>query len=708
MFDLPGIFGTLANLLVVIIGFGLIVFVHELGHFVAAKWAGIRVLAFSMGMGPVLLSYRKGLGFRRGSSDQEYLGVLNAQTAGATTIERSPSGDLISPTEYRLSALPLGGYVKMLGQEDINPGAVSNASDSYQNTPVPKRLVVISAGVVMNVITAAILFIVVFMVGLESNPPIVGSVVSGSPAETATPVDAEGIAPGLQRGDVVTRVNRSTIYGYRDIITAIGLSSKTEPSVITVQRDGHPDPILFSVMPVKNQASGLLDIGVLSPQSTTVYSGTDPEIWSRIVNTEGLNGINQGEELIAVNGQRVDTPYAILDAAAESGGAPVRLEFAAGYEKIARTLMLEPTIETMSEPVTIGDSLLPVEHILGLTGVLTVNRHIAADDAEQGLMPGDRFTRIGTLIHPSQPEGVRKVRSLAGKSVEIEIDRGGEPLTLKVDVSTGGTIGFTQGSSFDTANIVGEPLKIDGQPSAGSRLVSRPGTRILSINAKPIKSLSEISSVIAETLRSDYMLGQSDRFDLAVEMRLPLPTQPDGTEPVVTETWTLTRDEVKQIMELGWTLPGGQAVVGLFEPVTVIDKSPGPVAAVKRGLHESKRVMAMTYMTFVRLFEGSVQLKQLKGPVGIAHLGTQVADQGFMMVLFFMGLISVNLAVINFLPLPIVDGGQFIMLLYEGIRGKPLPIPLQNAVTMLGLVLIAGVFLYITFHDVSRLLFGGL
>ena len=68
MFNLPGPFGTLTNLLVIILGFGSIIFVHELGHFLAAKWAGIRVLAFSIGMGPVVCSYRKGLGWRKGSS----------------------------------------------------------------------------------------------------------------------------------------------------------------------------------------------------------------------------------------------------------------------------------------------------------------------------------------------------------------------------------------------------------------------------------------------------------------------------------------------------------------------------------------------------------------------------------------------------------------------------------------------------------------
>ena len=83
--------------------------------------------------------------------------------------------------------------------------------------------------------------------------------------------------------------------------------------------------------------------------------------------------------------------------------------------------------------------------------------------------------------------------------------------------------------------------------------------------------------------------------------------------------------------------------------------------------------------------QGTVKAEHLEGPVGIAHLGTMIADRGFIWVMFFLGLISVNLAVINFLPLPIVDGGQFLMLCYEGLRSRPAPTPAPPAATLAGL-----------------------
>ena len=125
---------------------------------------------------------------------------------------------------------------------------------------------------------------------------------------------------------------------------------------------------------------------------------------------------------------------------------------------------------------------------------------------------------------------------------------------------------------------------------------------------------------------------------------------------------------------------------------------------MQMGVRETHRVMMSTYLTFARLFQGTVKIEHLKGPVGIAHIGTIIADRGLVWLTFFLALISVNLAVVNFLPLPIVDGGQFLFILYEQISGKPVPIGFQNVATLAGLVLIGSMFLIVTFNDIANLL----
>ncbi|VAX40752.1 Membrane-associated zinc metalloprotease, partial [hydrothermal vent metagenome] len=170
-----------------------------------------------------------------------------------------------------------------------------------------------------------------------------------------------------------------------------------------------------------------------------------------------------------------------------------------------------------------------------------------------------------------------------------------------------------------------------------------------------------------------------------------------------TVTTSIPPDQLARLHTLSWDLPFGTWV---FQPESFLLQATGPLDAIRMGINRTQRMMAMTYLTLARLVQGTVKVDNLKGPVGIAHLGTQVATRGYIWLIFFLGLISVNLAVVNFLPLPIADGGQFLMLLYEQIRGRPLPIPVQNAVTAVGLLMLVSIFLLVTYNDVARL-FGG-
>jgi regulator of sigma E protease len=142
-----------------------------------------------------------------------------------------------------------------------------------------------------------------------------------------------------------------------------------------------------------------------------------------------------------------------------------------------------------------------------------------------------------------------------------------------------------------------------------------------------------------------------------------------------------------------------------FDPVYVIRSSGGnPLAAVAMGARESWKFIVLTYLTIDRLVRGSVGVDQLHGPVGIVHVGTKVADRGFTYLVFFLAIISVNLAVLNFLPLPIVDGGMFLFLIYEKIKGRPPSAGFQNAAMMLGLLLIGTAFVVTFYNDIARLL----
>ncbi len=210
-FHLASLAGTLSstgNILLILLGFSVVIFFHELGHFSVAKWAGIRVQKFAIGFGPEMLGFSMG------------------------------------ETRYSLNLLPLGGYVKMLGQEDFEIDksgelALSDDPRSFMNKPVGHRMAVVSAGVIMNLLLAAVLFMVVFMVGKREESPMIGEVVADTPASKA----------GLQAGDRVVSINRFEISNFNEISTAVRLAAPFEPLTFVIEREGEPKPLTKSVVP---------------------------------------------------------------------------------------------------------------------------------------------------------------------------------------------------------------------------------------------------------------------------------------------------------------------------------------------------------------------------------------------------------------------------------------------------------------------------
>lgn len=709
MLDLPYPLGTIVDLLIVILGFGAIVFIHELGHFLAARWAGIRVLTFAVGFGPALVSWRKGLGWRRGSSEAEYTRRLAAEAAGVKTAEgRVATHHGISPTEYRIGALPFGGYVRMLGQDDLNPGAVSQATDSYQRCRPWKRMVVISAGVVFNLISAALLFIVVFMVGMKVEPPRIGQITPDSPAARATATTPDGRTVGLEPGDTILSIDGETPHRFDAVLMAVAMASPHRPLSMIVERRGLAQPLVFALEPERSEITGLLDIGIRPPQTNRIEAGDTPSesrLIAEALDRQGLHGVRPGMSVIDINAHGAPTHGGDIAAAFEaSQGRPVALTFADDQGQSRLELRPRPRFEASIVGLSTGGDAA-FEHTLGLAGVLRVDPEADPKFAPQGLQPGDVFTRIGSVEYPSLVRGIEAIRAHAGGSVEAVVLRDAHgtptPLELTLRVDRAGKIGAQVTDTAADSNLLSLPaaslrdgIKAEPRTPAAAGVITRPGSRLATIEGTTVTDLHQAREALRAATAQAHAAGSGATLTLG--LTLPTPGHPEVSVP-----WTLTPEDVQRLHALGWAPPFS---AGLFEYEEVLLRADGPVAAIGLGLEETKRVMTKTYLTFARLAQGTVQVEHLKGPVGIAHLGTRIAGRGPMWLLFFLALISVNLAVVNFLPLPIVDGGQFLMLVYEQLRGRPVPIPVQNAVSMAGLLLIAGAFLLITFNDVKALL----
>src|SRR5690242_19841485 len=115
------------------------------------------------------------------------------------------------------------------------------------------------------------------------------------------------------------------------------------------------------------------------------------------------------------------------------------------------------------------------------------------------------------------------------------------------------------------------------------------------------------------------------------------------------------------------------------------------------GVLETRDLILQFYVTLQRMFGGSVSPSNLMGPLGIVNAGTKFAFKGTDWLIWFLAMISANLAVVNFLPIPIVDGGLFLFLIIEKIQGKPLSPKTQSIAQVVGLAIILSVFLLVAY-----------
>lgn len=709
-----GVLGNLWNIVLILAGFGLLIAVHELGHFLAAKWAGVRVYAFAIGFGQAICSWRQGLGFRWGSSEREYLRLTGRRTIQDPQLrnEEAPS---LSPTEYRLNWFPFGGYVKMQGQEDLSPVTASTDPASYSAKPVWKRMIIMSGGVTMNLLLGGVLFVIAYMVGIMEVAPIVGGTAPGSPAEAA----------GLRAGDRVVAVNGKRAETFNDIRLATAMAGPRDTVRLTVERIGEAETIDFAIAP-KRGGDGLLQIGIApAPSATLIADEQLPDENSRRafrlqMREAGLGAVQPGMTLVSVDGRIVSestadmpaTAVALQRAIESSEGAAVSAVFR-DRSGVQAEAVIAPKAELQVGSVWAETRRIGVRHLAGLTPVMRVlaTRERAA---RAGLMGGDVFARIGSVEWPGVGRGIAEVRAHAGRTIDLEVMRDGVRVALSAPVGKDGQIGFLVADTADEDTLLTwEPLEPvppwvempDGikagyvAPPAASLFPGiLPGSRVVEVNGEKVRTFRDVREAMKRATGGAMARGEGAAVELVIEPPARGGDADPGRETVSIQ---LSRTDVRALHSLGWD---ASAVMACFDVAQFKDAAGDPWHAVVKGVRRTHYVVMMTYVTFLRLFQGTVPVDQLHGPVGITHIGSLVAGRGLIYLIFFLGLISVNLAVINFLPLPIFDGGHMVFLAIEGITRRPVSAAVQNAATLAGLALILTVFVVVTYNDVVRLL----
>jgi regulator of sigma E protease len=702
--DYAWMIGTVA------VGLGLVIFVHELGHFLVAKACGVKCEKFYVGfdipisIGPLRLPSR---------------------------FCRFQWGE----TEYGIGILPLGGYVKMLGQDD-NPSnasaeaerirvrksdetspeedgatvsevptaeATGNGEDSFEldprsfpAKPVPHRMAIISAGVIMNLIFAVIFATFAFRGGVPYMPCEIGGTVPGSPAWRA----------GIEERSLIVQLGANSQPSDHlrfdwDLRNAVGLSGGKEDIPIRIRKDdGEEYDLAIRPMLTKLRGHDIPMLGV-EPAIEPVLNSQEPTIegYPAARATPPLKG---GDRVVAVNGESIQDGYHLRRALAAHVAEDLKLVVERAPE------------ETDSEtafPERL-DVTIPPNHLRRLGLVMTigpVTGMFPGSPAEKaGFQEGDVIVSVAgePVLDPvTLPE---RLRPFYGAEVEIIVQReetSGEPTQTTLTVTPQPPPGF----EFDSA--AGSPMSVRSlglvfavtpeiadvipeSPAAWAGLQA--GDEIVSVAFPSVDPERDRADLINDgkplklndhTITWPFILSrmQSLEADTCVEVNFRNGAR-TGTailRPVHSETYYGQRGLV-------------------FSAVSKTRRVDSFQEAVALGVRQTWEDMSRVLIFLKKLLTGGISPKNLGGPISIAAVAGSEVSQGIPRLLMFLTFLSANLAILNFLPIPALDGGHMLFLLAEGVRGKPVDERTQIALTLAGVACLLGLMIFVFALDIGR------
>jgi regulator of sigma E protease len=727
------ILGTIWFCLLAALGFGFVIFIHELGHFLFAKWAGVRVDRFSIGFGPVILRRQ------------------------------------IGETEYALSLLPLGGYVKMLGQEDTPTEITGEAKTdprSYLAKSWKWQSAILLGGVLFNLISSYIILIGIAWYGKPTIAPVVGSVISDIRDERGHPQPSPAAQIGLRVGDRILTINDQPMREFDNIQMAI-ISSGRDPLVMTVERRDAAGQVQQLRLPAQgagvaaapNFDQGRLTYGFGQMEGveildTLTYTGQPfadaPKFGERIVAIAGqpvpdyANGQQVRDLLIAHVGttipltlrrgeqeRSVTLPFAGLEP--DAGlviGLPVRINKA------------PPRLDGAAEGMVAGDVVMAVDGV----PVAGLQRFLAA---------------IRPSLNAGRPIALRVWR--AGSEVDLTIQGRDVHGRALLNAELGPVTGFLpfmpvafdgKPSPLTVAGIAPGDAIIDQPAMAFDRLLKPFEVAVVSGGQRVLIPLSNEDTVAAlRQVRPGLLarvVGSTGTPSLVDELRGKRVTAIEGSVLQLA-----TRDGIavslppRVLSESGWSalaagLKPGDWITGMvpvpegyaFEvargasapkSVTITPRDPGVVVVLEQVAMTTYQLKSWTeafsiandaaYSMVVKTLQiipkffqstkdgGLDPNKALTGPIGIFNMLKGSAERfGFVKYLELMALIGLNLFLVNLLPIPVTDGGQLMFLAIETATGRQLAPWARNLAMYIGLAMVLALMVYVIGLDILRLI----
>lgn len=623
-------FPDLLNIILVVFGIGLVIFVHELGHFMAARWCGARVEIFSLGFGPRLFGWQRG------------------------------------DTMFQVAAVPLGGFVKVAGE--YYDGTTEKEEGTLSALSVPQRFLYYSGGVIMNVIFALVVMPFVMFAGLPAREAIIGTPTPGAAAWEA------GVPPNSR----VLAVNGEKMVDFEHLIIAVAVNGK-DGVALDVQPPANEDGTLppvesFNLSPKFDEDLGVYRIGLPAGFDPTAKLVVGPD------STAAAAGLTSEDRLIAIEGQPSELSLERQMIRAMVTGGPIGV-LVSGPDGVERTVVVEPKM-TPSEQKLVG--VAPSS-----TRIEAVRRTgpAAALLQELDLRGGDRLVAInGTRVYGT--DGIQNALISAPTTgpLTLDITRGSAriPLTAELDGSLA-PLALLDDIALASQQLGTVVTIAKNSPAMRSGLLD--GDEIVTVNGVTVDTWDKVLENIRDAVAKDSPV------DLLVYRT---PTGVAETSPALS-----AMDEVRVTLTPE-ALPRETYGFALAAATTVI-RAESIGEALSQGFTTTKRFFADVWRQLQKmLFSEEISTKNLGGIISISVISSDAASQGMAVLFKFLAILSINLAILNLLPIPILDGGHLLFLLIEGVKGSPVSERTFGYSQVVGLVMIMSLMVYVTYQDIVR------
>jgi len=507
--------------------------------------------------------------------------------------------------------------------------------------PPRKRAFVFVSGVTMNFIFGIIFFILAFRIGVSFGHPTVGGVRPASPAWKA----------GIEQDDVILEINGKRGVDFEEISIITALSEPGAPLRLKVKRGQEIHYV--NVIPEMSPEMGMPAIGI-EPKASLVVG--------RLLSLNGVApakeaGIREDDQILAVDGAKVSS-------------------WSQFQKEIAQRPNQPTTITVSRENKPLNFQVIPIPEPRWIIGVeLDFSAQIEAVKGNSlaqkiGFEAGQKIVAVDA----------KSIATLRGFFEALEESEGEIIITVesqdeKKDIQFLSSSQNTEAlkSSIATKS---QPVIAEVRPHYPAQIAGlAPGDSIIEVDTKEIED--------AESLIGAIQNSGGEALEL---------------------TYQRGNEAGKALIEPVLTTVGQPGMIGVLPKALPLVRHYGWLKSIQTGFSKTRTVVIQIYLSIRAMISRRISARQqLGGPITIAVASYYFASEGVAKLLYFLGIISISLVLINLLPLPVLDGGLLFLLGVEKLKGSPVSQKTQEALNYIGWALIISLMLWVTFFDIMRL-----